>query len=106
MVHEKKIVEEVSGWLRFYDDGSVDWTWNGPPEVSFMAKPVMPHDTFADGVAVKDIDMESRVRVCIYLKEKKNLQILKLCLSSFIFTEVDFALAKPVGPCTTLCTLD
>lgn len=72
MVHEKKIVEEVSGWLRVYDDGSVDRTWTGPPEVSFMAKPVMSHEKFIDGVAVKDVDTDSGVRVRIYLPEIKT----------------------------------
>ncbi|KAK1382513.1 putative carboxylesterase 15 [Heracleum sosnowskyi] len=72
MVHEKKIVEEVSGWLRVYDDGSVDRTWTGPPQVSFMAEPVMPHEKFIDGVAVKDVDTDSGVRVRIYLPEKES----------------------------------
>lgn len=71
MVQEKKVVEEVSGWLRVYDDGSVDRTWTGPPQVSFMAQPVMSHEKFIDGVAVKDVDTDSGVRVRIYLPEKK-----------------------------------
>ncbi|KAK1382514.1 putative carboxylesterase 15 [Heracleum sosnowskyi] len=71
MVQEKKIVEEVSGWLRVYDDGSIDRTWTGPPQVSFMAEPVMPHEKFIDGVAVKDVDTDSGFRVRIYLPEKK-----------------------------------
>lgn len=72
MVQEKKVVEEVSGWLRVYDDGSVDRTWTGPPQVSFMAQPVMSHEKFIDGVAVKDVDTDSGVRVRIYLPEKKT----------------------------------
>ncbi|KAJ6694823.1 CELL DEATH ASSOCIATED PROTEIN [Salix koriyanagi] len=53
MVHQKKkLVQEVSGWLRIHDDGSVDRTWTGPPEVKFMAEPVPPHEEFKEGVAV------------------------------------------------------
>ncbi|WOG87997.1 hypothetical protein DCAR_0207230 [Daucus carota subsp. sativus] len=72
MVNEKKLVEDVSGWLRVYDDGSVDRTWTGPPEVSFMTDTVMPHENFVDGVAVKDVDTDSGARVRIYLPEKNN----------------------------------
>ncbi|XP_048326975.2 carboxylesterase 15 [Ziziphus jujuba] len=71
MVVEKKIVDEVSGWLRVFDDGSVDRTWSGPPQVKFMADPVPPHDHFVDGVAVRDVvmDQESGLKVRIYLPE-------------------------------------
>ncbi|XP_002525545.2 probable carboxylesterase 15 [Ricinus communis] len=74
MVRERKLVDEVSGWLRLYDDGSVDRTWTGPPQVKFMSEPVPAHDNFIDGVAVKDltIDSESGLRVRIYLPENKN----------------------------------
>ncbi|XP_074359281.1 putative carboxylesterase 17 [Apium graveolens] len=82
MVHEKKIAQEVSGWLRVYDDGSVDRTWTSPPEVSFMAQPVMSHEKFIDGVAVKDVDTDSGVRVRIYLPEKNatDSEILPIVL--------------------------
>ncbi|KDP40570.1 hypothetical protein JCGZ_24569 [Jatropha curcas] len=71
MVHERKIVEEVSGWLRVYDDGSVDRTWTGPPQVKFMAEPVPAHEQFIDGVAVRDVTVNSNsgLRVRIYLPE-------------------------------------
>lgn len=73
MVQEKKIVDEVSGWLRVYDDGSVDRTWTGPHEVKFMAEPVLPHEEFIDGVATRDVlaDPNSGLRVRIYFPEKK-----------------------------------
>ncbi|PRQ55739.1 putative carboxylesterase [Rosa chinensis] len=74
MVREnKKLVQEVSGWLRVYDDGSVDRTWTGPPEVKFMTEPVPPHDEFIDGVATKDVlvDQTSGLRVRIYLPEQQ-----------------------------------
>ncbi|GMN59247.1 hypothetical protein TIFTF001_028336 [Ficus carica] len=72
MVREKKLVDEVSGWLRVYDDGSVDRTWTGPPEVKFMAEPVPAHDEFIDGVAVRDVDADKKsgLRVRVYLPEK------------------------------------
>ncbi|WOG87996.1 hypothetical protein DCAR_0207229 [Daucus carota subsp. sativus] len=72
MAQEKKIVEEVSGWLRVYDDGSIDRTWTGQSEVSFMAEPAMSRENYVDGVAVKDIDTESGLRVRIYLPEKSD----------------------------------
>lgn len=84
MVHDKKVVEDVSGWLRIYDDGSVDRTWTGPPEVKFMSDSVPPHQEFIDGVATKDvvIDPKSGLRVRIYLPEvsddDKNLDHRKL----------------------------
>ncbi|MCD7465175.1 hypothetical protein HAX54_000740 [Datura stramonium] len=80
MVHEKQVIEEVSGWLRVFDDGSVDRTWTGPPEVKFMAEPVPPHDDFIDGVAVKDVvaDKDSGSRVRIYLPERNDSSVDKL----------------------------
>ncbi|KAJ7949404.1 Alpha/beta-Hydrolases superfamily protein [Quillaja saponaria] len=71
MVQQKKLIHEVSGWLRVYDDGSVDRTWTGPPELKFMAEPVPPHEEFIAGVAVLDvtIDQNSGHRVRIYLPE-------------------------------------
>lgn len=74
MVREnKQLVQEVSGWLRVYDDGSVDRTWTGPPEIKFMTDPVPPHDEFIDAVATKDVvvDQTSGLRVRIYLPEQK-----------------------------------
>ncbi|XWS08238.1 hypothetical protein CRYUN_Cryun41cG0062700 [Craigia yunnanensis] len=72
MVQEKKLVDEVSGWLRVYDDGSVDRTWTGPPEVKFMTESVPPHEQFIEGVATRDltIDSNSGLRVRIYLPDQ------------------------------------
>ncbi|XP_054813738.1 probable carboxylesterase 15 [Prosopis cineraria] len=71
MVQEKKLVDEVSGWLRLYDDGSVDRIWTGPPEFKFMAEAVPAHEQFVDGVATRDviIDGKSGRRVRLYLPE-------------------------------------
>lgn len=73
MVREKKLVDEVSGWLRVYDDGSVDRTWTGPPEVKFVTEPVPPHEKFVDGVATRDVvaNEKSGLKARIYLPEKK-----------------------------------
>ncbi|KAF7137899.1 hypothetical protein RHSIM_Rhsim07G0071400 [Rhododendron simsii] len=70
----KKIVDEVSGWLTVFDDGSVDRTWTGPPEVKFLSDPVPPHEDFVDGVATRDVivDVESGLRVRIYLPEMET----------------------------------
>ncbi|KAF3434227.1 hypothetical protein FNV43_RR25330 [Rhamnella rubrinervis] len=82
MVAGKKIVDEVSGWLRVFDDGSVDRTWSGPPEVKFMAEPVPPHDDFVDGVAVRDvvIDNKSGLMVRIYLPDEEDHSKLPIIL--------------------------
>ncbi|XP_030465669.1 probable carboxylesterase 15 [Syzygium oleosum] len=71
MVHQLKIVDEVPGWLRVYEDGSVDRTWTGPPEAKFMAEPVPAHEEFVARVAVRDVvtDRKSGHRVRIYLPE-------------------------------------
>ncbi|PRQ55734.1 putative carboxylesterase [Rosa chinensis] len=73
MVQEKKVVIQVSDWLRVYDDGSVDRTWTGLPEFTFLFHSVSPHEEFINGVATKDvvIDKTSDHRVRIYLPERK-----------------------------------
>ncbi|XP_068660323.1 probable carboxylesterase 17 [Aristolochia californica] len=73
MVFTKKVVDEVSGWLRVYDDGSVDRTWTGPPDVKFLAEPFPPSEEFIDGVATRDvvIDAKSGLSLRIYLPEGK-----------------------------------
>ncbi|KAI5342494.1 PREDICTED: probable carboxylesterase [Prunus dulcis] len=69
MVCQKVVVNEVSGWLRVFDDGSVDRTWTGPPQVQFMTEPVPPHDEFIDGVATRDVFVNKNLRLRIYLPE-------------------------------------
>nr|WIV69101.1 PUCXE24 protein [Pyrus ussuriensis] len=66
MVSEnKRLVEEVSSWLRVFDDGSVDREWTGPPEIQFMVEPVPAHDEFVDGISTKDVvaDKSSGLRL-------------------------------------------
>ncbi|KAJ6749597.1 hypothetical protein OIU85_000253 [Salix viminalis] len=69
MVTGKKIVDEVSGYLRVFEDGTVDRTWTGPPEFGFLMEPVSPHEEFIDGVAVRDqtIEPKSGLAVRIYI---------------------------------------
>ncbi|KAH0981389.1 hypothetical protein GBA52_008566 [Prunus armeniaca] len=69
MVCQKVVVNEVSGWLRVFDDGSVDRTWTGPPQVEFMTESVPPHDDFIDGVATRDVFVNKNLRLRIYLPE-------------------------------------
>ncbi|OVA20917.1 Alpha/beta hydrolase fold-3 [Macleaya cordata] len=74
MKKNKKVVDQVSCWLKIFDDGSVDRTWMGPPEFEFMAKPVPPHEDFIDGVATRDVTMDniSGLSARIYLPERKS----------------------------------
>ncbi|XP_052174696.1 probable carboxylesterase 15 [Diospyros lotus] len=70
----KRIVTEVSGCLRVFDDGTVDRTWTGPPEMEFMTKSVPPHEEFIDGVATRDvvIDSTSGRMVRIYIPQNEE----------------------------------
>ncbi|CAK9180492.1 unnamed protein product [Ilex paraguariensis] len=72
MASNKQVVKEVSGWLTVFDDGKVNRTWTGPPEVKFLMETVPPHEEFIDGVATRDvpIDLTSGLRVRIYIPEK------------------------------------
>ncbi|KAJ4978161.1 hypothetical protein NE237_008941 [Protea cynaroides] len=80
MVYQKKVVEEVACWLKLFEDGSVDRTWTGPPEVEFMAKPVPGHEEFIDGVSVRDIsvDTKSGLGVRLYIPERNPYDEEKL----------------------------
>jgi len=81
MVQEKKLVDEVSGWLKIYDDGSVDRAWTGPPQFKFMADPVLSHEQFIDGVAVRDTTVSQGgrdLRVRLYMPENKSENKRKL----------------------------
>ncbi|KAG5227747.1 hsr203J family protein [Salix suchowensis] len=73
MVYQRKLVEEVSGWLRIFDDGWVDRTWTGPPEVKFMSEPVPPHEEFIEGVATRDVGSSNSVSVYLRLAPEHRL---------------------------------
>ncbi|KAJ1262882.1 hypothetical protein BS78_09G143000 [Paspalum vaginatum] len=63
----RKVVDEVSGWLRVLDDGTVDRTWTGPPEALPLMQPVAPYAVPRDGHTLHDIPGEPSLRV--YLPE-------------------------------------
>ncbi|CAN6346848.1 unnamed protein product [Urochloa humidicola] len=63
----RKVVDEVSGWLRVFDDGSVDRTWTGPPEALPLMQPVAPYAEPRDGHTLHDLPGEPNLRV--YLPE-------------------------------------
>ncbi|KAI3472341.1 hypothetical protein Pfo_031306 [Paulownia fortunei] len=77
MIQEKKVIDEVSGWLRVFDDGSVDRTWTGPPQVKFMSDSVPPHHHFIDGVATTDTTSDG-LKLRIYLPERQENDLEKL----------------------------
>ncbi|KAG2627538.1 probable carboxylesterase 15 [Panicum virgatum] len=61
----RKVVDEVSGWLRVLDDGSVDRTWTGPPEALPLMQPVAPYAEPRDGHTLHDLPGEPNLRVYI-----------------------------------------
>ncbi|KAK7344899.1 hypothetical protein VNO77_15114 [Canavalia gladiata] len=73
----KKIVEEVSGWLRVYDDGTVDRSWTGPLELKFFVDSVPPRSEFIDGVALNDvvIDPNTNLSVRMYIPQTEHSTI-------------------------------
>lgn len=63
----RRVVDEVSGWLRVLDDGTVDRTWTGPPEALPLMQPVPPYAVPRDGHTLHDLPGEPNLRV--YLPE-------------------------------------
>ncbi|KAJ1693327.1 hypothetical protein LUZ63_010025 [Rhynchospora breviuscula] len=59
----KKVVDEVSGWLRVFDDGSVDRTWTGPPEALPLMEPVPPYSIPHDGITLHDLPGSPNLRL-------------------------------------------
>ncbi|EYU26923.1 hypothetical protein ABFS82_02G108100 [Erythranthe guttata] len=97
MVQEKKVVDQVSGWLTLFDDGSVDRTWTGPPQVKFMSDAVPPHHHFVDGVATSDVITDGGgLKLRIYLPERQEGDLEKLPLllhfpgGGFCISEADW----------------
>ncbi|XP_040380207.1 probable carboxylesterase 15 [Oryza brachyantha] len=62
-----KVVDEVSGWMRVLDDGTVDRTWTGPPEALPLMQPVPAYAEPRDGLTLHDLPGEPSLRV--YLTE-------------------------------------
>ncbi|RRT77758.1 hypothetical protein B296_00005281 [Ensete ventricosum] len=85
----KRVVDEVSGWLRVFDDGTVDRTWIGPSEALFLMNPVQPFDTPCDGVTLHDIPGHPSLRLYLPESSCKPLPILLhfhgggFCISHF-----------------------
>ncbi|KAK1303890.1 Gibberellin receptor GID1C [Acorus calamus] len=77
------LVEEVSGWLRVYSDGSVDRTWTGHPAVAPLIEHVPPTGgAFVDGVATHDVllDASSDVLLRLYHPETSGGEKLPVLL--------------------------
>jgi len=72
----RKVVDEVSGWLRVLDDGSVDRTWTGPPEALPLMQPVPPYAEPRDGHTLHDLSGEPNLRV--YLPEVAGQGVTRL----------------------------
>lgn len=70
----KEVVEDVSGWLTVFSDGTVERKWSGEDkQVLALTMPVPPsNDTFVEGVATKDVivNEETGVWVRIYLPQR------------------------------------
>jgi hypothetical protein len=66
----RKVVDELSGWLRLLEDGSVDRTWTGPPEALPLMQPVAPYAVPRDGHTLNDLPGEPNLRV--YLPEARS----------------------------------
>ncbi|KAK1293964.1 putative carboxylesterase 15 [Acorus calamus] len=55
----KTIVEDISGWLRLYSDGTVDRTWTGPPQILSAFQTIPPtNGDYVDGVATHDVILD------------------------------------------------
>ncbi|KAG0453380.1 hypothetical protein HPP92_024684 [Vanilla planifolia] len=72
----KHVIDEVSGWLRVHEDGSVDRTWSGRPEVVPLLTPVPPHSTSVNGVSVIDLPGEPNLRLYLPTSSTSPLPIL------------------------------
>lgn len=67
---DRAVVVEVPGWIRLYDDGSVDRVWAGPPVAQFLTATIPPYDSPRDGVSVLDLPAEPALR--LYLPSATN----------------------------------
>ncbi|KAK1304721.1 putative carboxylesterase 6 [Acorus calamus] len=89
------VVEEISGWLRVYSDGSVDRTWTGPPEAAPLLEHVPPTGgAFVDGVATHDVvlDASSDVLLRIYIPETSGGEKIPVLLH---FQGGGFCISRP-----------
>ncbi|KAK1324513.1 putative carboxylesterase 6 [Acorus calamus] len=89
------VVEEVSGWLRVYSDGSVDRKWTGPPEAAPLLEHIPPTcGAFVDGVATHDVilDASSDVLLRIYIPETSGGEKIPVLLH---FQGGGFCISRP-----------
>ncbi|KAK1303883.1 putative carboxylesterase 6 [Acorus calamus] len=89
------VVEEISGWLRVYSDGSVDRTWTGPPEAAPLLEHVPPTGgAFVDSVATHDVvlDASSDVLLRIYIPETSSGEKIPVLLH---FQGGGFCISRP-----------
>ncbi|KAJ0978940.1 hypothetical protein J5N97_014414 [Dioscorea zingiberensis] len=76
---KKVVVDEVSGWLRVYDDGSVDRSWTGPPQALFLMSSVPPSPTpNDDGVTIHDLAGEPNLRLYLPSGDNRNPNTTRL----------------------------
>ncbi|WOL03191.1 putative carboxylesterase 15 [Canna indica] len=68
----KQVIDEVSGWLRIFDDGSVDRTWTGPPEALFLMHPVEPFDAPRDGITLHDLPGNPSLRLYVPAEARRR----------------------------------
>ncbi|XP_039128270.1 probable carboxylesterase 15 [Dioscorea cayenensis subsp. rotundata] len=60
--NKKEIIDEVSGWLRLYSDGTVDRSFTGPQEALFLTTPVPPTTTNSS-TTLQDLSGEPNLRL-------------------------------------------
>ncbi|XP_037432892.1 probable carboxylesterase 17 [Triticum dicoccoides] len=66
----KKLVEDIGGWIKVYDDGTIERS-PPPPEASQLATTIAPYDVPRNGVTVHDIRANPPLR--LYLPEAAPL---------------------------------
>ncbi|XP_020572755.1 probable carboxylesterase 17 [Phalaenopsis equestris] len=85
----KHLVDEISGWLRVFDDGSVDRTWTGAPEALQLMSSVPPHSDPIDGLSLIDLPGNPTLRFYLPSHLLPNAPILLhfhgggFCISHF-----------------------
>lgn len=85
----KRVIDEVSGWLRVYEDGSVDRRWTGPPEALHLMSSVPAHSAPIDGLSLVDLPGHPTLRLYIPSPPLPNAPILLhfhgggFCISNF-----------------------
>ncbi|PKA58591.1 putative carboxylesterase 17 [Apostasia shenzhenica] len=88
-VSSLQVVDEVSGWLRIFSDGSVDRSWTGPPGALPLMSSVAPHSIPLNGVSLLDLPGEPNLRIYLPAEPAPLLPILLhfhgggFCISHF-----------------------